>query len=409
MAGRAGRRGIDTVGFAIHLPGLFSGGPARFPSLHAYKDILSGQPQTLVSKFHIDYSMVLSLLKEGVQTDFHLFAERSMSTLQIRRQIQTFELDMKYLLQTLEQKKKSLEHIRTPLSTCQEYIQLRLLLPTLNNKKRKDAERKLTQIKDAHKYLDGDVNLVQSIDALEKDLARLEGDILNTTNYMKHQCDLICEVLSERGFIVKDSAGLWNFTALGEVAAHLAEIHPLPFTLLLQETRWFSVWTDVHDIVGVLSACVDVRVPENMKIRDCSAIASSLETHVLEALDFLREQYDTLGDQERLFGMHTGLSYGENVLCFDLVEAMQIWCDLADEVSCKEFIQGPYVAGKQISVGDFTKACMKISAMTKEIGSMCEQVATKQENSLALSLACKLREVDGLVLKYVATTQSIYL
>ena len=86
---------------------------------------------------------------------------------------------------------------------------------------------------------------------------------------------------------------------------------------------------------------------------------------------------------------------------------MGIWCELTDEMECKQFIQGENVAGLQISAGDFTKACMKICAIANEIGTMCEHVTVYPTR--ALELAHKLKAVEKLVLKYVATTQSIYL
>lgn len=58
MAGRAGRRGIDTVGHVVHCINLFD-----HPDLLTYKEILCGKPQKLVSKFQIYYSVVLNLFK----------------------------------------------------------------------------------------------------------------------------------------------------------------------------------------------------------------------------------------------------------------------------------------------------------------------------------------------------------
>ena len=52
MAGRAGRRGIDTVGNVIHLTNLFRSN--IFDNL-SYKNMMSGKPQTLISKFKISF------------------------------------------------------------------------------------------------------------------------------------------------------------------------------------------------------------------------------------------------------------------------------------------------------------------------------------------------------------------
>ena len=55
MAGRAGRRGIDTVGHVIHLTNLF-----RNTDQVAMKTMMKGKPQTLTSKFKISYNLILN-------------------------------------------------------------------------------------------------------------------------------------------------------------------------------------------------------------------------------------------------------------------------------------------------------------------------------------------------------------
>jgi antiviral helicase SKI2 len=133
MAGRAGRRGIDTVGHVIHLPLLYRRG---IPTELEYKEILSNKPQTLVSKFHIDYKMILSLLKKGVSSDFHLFAERSMSKNTIVKEVRYQETEMDKLQKECEHLQGCLKTIRTPLNTCKEYNVLLEQYSTSTNKKR---------------------------------------------------------------------------------------------------------------------------------------------------------------------------------------------------------------------------------------------------------------------------------
>jgi superfamily II RNA helicase len=55
IAGRAGRRGIDTVGHVIHLNNLF-----RDVNWADYRIMMNGKPQTLVSKFKTSYNLLLN-------------------------------------------------------------------------------------------------------------------------------------------------------------------------------------------------------------------------------------------------------------------------------------------------------------------------------------------------------------
>ena len=60
QAGRAGRRGFDTLGHVIHLNNLFD-----MPNLVDYKRILSNKPQMLESRFRISYNLIMNTIKNN--------------------------------------------------------------------------------------------------------------------------------------------------------------------------------------------------------------------------------------------------------------------------------------------------------------------------------------------------------
>lgn len=69
MSGRAGRRGLDTIGYVILLPQLMSDKISR----EEFLGLLNGKPQTLRSKFNIDDKMVLEHSE-----DVSSFVEKTM-------------------------------------------------------------------------------------------------------------------------------------------------------------------------------------------------------------------------------------------------------------------------------------------------------------------------------------------
>ena len=79
---------------------------------------------------------------------------------------------------------------------------------------------------------------------------------------------------------------------------------------------------------------------------------------------------------------------------------MEQWCNCEDESQCKMLLSEIEIKG--ISVGDFTKAVLKISTLSREMIGMCE--ATNQ-----MELMNKLVAIDGMILKFVTTNQSLYL
>ena len=411
MAGRAGRRGIDTVGHVIHLPLLFRRG---IPSELAYRDCLSNKPQTIVSKFHIDYKMILSLLKKGIHADFHLFAEKSMAKNSIAGEIAEYRKDVSHISKTLEEKRAASQHIRTPPAVCAEYETLVEQCRYTVNKKRKDVERKLAAIKDQHKYIAEDLVLLSKIRSLESDLSRLTANITATESHLRSQTDRICEILARRGIIIEDLCNsdgpddgrkIWQLSPVsGILSSQLSEIHPIPFAeLILREDggKWLSGWTATQ-MVGLLSSFVDVRLPEQDRAIGprCDADAK-----VLRLMEALHNSYEILRREEMEMDVYTGIEYA-GALCFDMADKMMEWCGLSDESECKTFL-----SEVGISAGDFAKACMKVSAVAKELAAMCEtyMAANADPDAAVMTMLHTLGQIDGLILKHIATTQSLYL
>ena len=84
-AGRAGRRGIDSIGHVVHCNNLF-----QLPNKQDYLQIMQGKPQTLVSKFRISFNLILSLIKNNKVKidDFTEFVKNSMVYNEIDNEIQ---------------------------------------------------------------------------------------------------------------------------------------------------------------------------------------------------------------------------------------------------------------------------------------------------------------------------------
>jgi len=108
------------------------------------------------------------------------------------------------------------------------------------------------------------------------------------------------------------------------------------------------------------------------------------------------QEYDQMELEHK---MNTGHDYQEPI-CFDMPDLASGWCYCENEVACKRFIQND-VADLGISVGDFTKALLKISTIARELSVVAE---------LACEMPClyKLSQVNSRILKYVTTAQSLY-
>ena len=151
---------------------------------------------------------------------------------------------------------------------------------------------------------------------------------------------------------------------------------------------------------GVLAlitiACfTDIKVRDDMKVYSLTIEDSFLE----QKIKSMKHHYDKYLDLEQELQLNTGLDY-DNALIYDMVEFSMSWCECDTEEKCKYFIQND-VYNKTISVGDFTKAMLKIVTISKEFINVCEQLNL-------IELQHKLSQIEDMVLKYITTSQSLY-
>lgn len=78
MTGRAGRRGLDRIGFLVALPG-------RFMDLDHIRKLLSREPEDILSQIRNDFSMILNLLLSHRPGDIRNIFEKSLASYQFRR------------------------------------------------------------------------------------------------------------------------------------------------------------------------------------------------------------------------------------------------------------------------------------------------------------------------------------
>ncbi len=397
MAGRAGRRGIDTVGHAILLPTLFS----RSPSWEQWKAILSNTPQRLESKFQMDYRMVLSLIKKGQRNAFHDFAKQSMIMDVWSRQVKNQHQFVQTCLAELEAKERHIRNaLRTPTAKCEEFVTWTQKRQQSVNKKRKEAERALQTLQNEFKYVEEDARAFEQVIVLREKWTKAREELEAMELYAETEVNHIVRILVEEGFLVAREVDdlqekKYYFTEKGELASRLAEIHPLVMTDFIFVSP--RIEDDVQPIrektteewISILTACCDVRIPEEKRaVQRDNKDFLQLESILHKYMDREREANLYISSQQTEFQS-------------DLCEYMGEWAKAEDEETCRIILQRVREE-KDVSTGDFVKAILKICALAREIGSACGQLGLVEiEHALSL--------VDARMLKYVATSQSLYL
>jgi len=390
MAGRAGRRGIDTIGHVVHCNNLFD-----LPTQSDYVTMLGGKPQSLVSKFRISYSLVLNLLKNGkyAMSDYIAFVRNSMVSDELNGSIELHKQRIVKTITACDELRKLQVNLKTPLDICNRYMEISELLPMSVNKKRRQLEKEQNAIIKEYTHCKADSLYTKRILEFENELRSEKDEQEYLENYIENNLRDVCNILIENGFVsIEDD--IYSLTDLGKIAASIAEIHPLVTSQLITKWGWFRKFS-VEQMIGLFSCFTDVNIPSDIRRNVPYSEDGDMRIFVTE-LDQLFHRYDELEEQARIY---TGIQY-EDAVAYDMPDLAIQWCNCETEMECKIFIQNN-VADKGISVGDFTKALLKISTIARELSVVAE---------LSSKLEClhKLTQVDSKILKYVTTAQSLY-
>ena len=109
------------------------------------------------------------------------------------------------------------------------------------------------------------------------------------------------------------------------------------------------------------------------------------------------DMYQKQSNLELKNQIDTGIDYR---LHFDLIDYSIRWCECENDVDCK-ILLSEIGLNKEIFLGEFIKAILKINNITAEMEKVAEYLGDMEFLSI-------LRQVPQLTLKYVATNQSLY-
>jgi superfamily II RNA helicase len=394
-AGRAGRLGLDTVGHVIHLNNLF-----RNVESVGYKTMMNGKPQTLTSKFKISYNLLLNLLDIG-DNNLTQFASKSMITGDLDSQMKEIYYKMNSLQIELDNINNCVTQLRTPIEVLNEYMELNKNMNFAINKKRKELERKIQSITENYRFIKQDLQSYQKINIKEKEINQLKIQYDSLNSYFQSGVDNVLYLLKEEEFIEthpsvevdSDNTLTNNFklTIKGKIASQIREIHCLSFAKLYDNKKLDELTS--QQLVALFSCFTNIRVLEDRKDNK----PKSLDKKVNDIIFEVEKLYKNYHDKELSRNINTGFDYD---IHYDLLNYVEKWCECENIEDCKLVLQ-EIGEKKQIFLGEFVKALLKINNISSEF----EKIAELTGNIAFLS---KLREISQMTLKYVVTNQSLY-
>ena len=384
MAGRAGRRGKDTVGHVIHCVNLF-----ELPSASEYKHLLTGPPQTLVSKFKFSFSMALTMLE--AKQDMQEFMTQSLLSVDLRREIKGYDMEEEKIQETFMKKKELLQLGRTPPEILCIYKTVFDKLPHMVNSARKRARQELNGMEASYKFLLQDLTKYDALETVKGQLAQLQKEKNNTECYVENNMKALLNILQQNCFIYEGVATepyTILLTQKGQIASKLQEVHPLAMADLYYKTEQFAGLSPA-ELAGLFSCFYPLSVSDDLKVHNPPNIM------LYKTLVADLERYQ---QSEESGYLNTGSQYD---LAYDLQPFVVNWCYAETEIDCKILIQ-ELKEKTGTFLGEFIKALLKVNAIASEFEQVCELCKN-------IALLEKIREIPRLTLKYIATNQSLYL
>jgi superfamily II RNA helicase len=382
MAGRAGRRGKDTVGHVIyfqitHKPMIL---------LSEFAEMVSGKHANIKSKFEINPNFILKCIDNDINIKEELgktmlFNEISSQKKGITYEIE--ELDKKIESITIENENKIIE------------------LKKLENKKLickpKQKQQINVQINEAKKVVDQkDIEQFENRSKLIQDLKKLNCDLIHNDEYIDNTINNIKDVLIDTGYMQNSG----TITIQGRSAASFQEVESFLAVeyihSLLQSIDFYSIEDYKYIIPFIIGTLVDDR---DLNREDLTEDTFEMLNNVFNEknqIENVKYELKTLKKFHEQLLSEGRLKEPENKLTPMFGIVLYLWVNGKSFNEIKEFVP-------EIYEGNFCKNILKCHNICEEIINMFDIYSVKSE------LKKILTEIQSKLIKDIVIIDSLYI
>ena len=409
MAGRAGRRGLDTVGHVIHLCNLFD-----LPSSTEMCKILTGKPQTIKSQFHVSYHLILNSIykannllgnnnisnelntKNIILSLLNEFCSKSLIQPQLDNELLTLNNRLNELILIINNLKSEM---KLQFDIFEKYSDFLDKLSFTTNKYKKNIIKDIDNFIQTYPTLKEEYEIYCKYKENENLLNDCKIKLKETEEFFKNEINNCINLLVENNFLdLKDDK--YMLTKKGIYAMSIQEAHMLAVSELLEKYNYFKPESSDYSyedqsilFCGVLSIFTTISIPEDYRLYP-SGISNKILSSIAKEIYELYEKYYLYEEQK--FGYYITQDFK---LTFDICEPVMQWCKSSSNQECQYILND--LKQYDIFTGEYIKALLKIVKMCKEL----EKAAEFYEDYEFLRI---LKSVPQYLLKYVATNQSLY-
>jgi superfamily II RNA helicase len=362
-SGRAGRRGLDIKGNVIHLNNLFK----SEVGVADYRNMMAGNPQKLNSHYKISYHLLFS--------SFSFSIEKSLIQKEINNDNYSCEMEIVEKEKERERIQLSLQYLKTPLEDVYKYMNLNSLI-----KKKKEDVRNISSLKEKYYSIEEDCKVYFKINKIEEEIENIKKSRKMNEYFLYNKIKTIKDFLQEEGFIS---------TIKGDIARCFKEVPCLVFTELVYKLEPLSF----IDIGMILSCYTNIHISSEEKRCIKRPNIDSLN----KIMDWIELKTDRYLSFENKNGIDTGESYE---IQYDLMKYVEKWMEAENVEECK-YVLYLLLEEKDLFLGEFVKAMLKIIAICNEILNVCELIND-------FSLMEKIKIIINKIQKYVVSNQSLY-
>jgi len=381
MAGRAGRRGLDTEGHVIHLCNLF-----KLPTKEIYSRMVTNSPQKIDTESEIDCNLILRLHSIGCEDTIGFIQDNILDT-SIDEEMNYYKEKLKKTNEIVKDLSKIVISMGYDNDLMTEYDGLLEKLPMTRKSLYKKTKARIDEIEKDNPNIKKDIIQYQEYKKYTYEGNNLERSIQKLNNYISDVVDKI-ELYLEGQHLFKDD----KLTLKGQLAANINESNCLIFSDMIVSGSLNELSS--FEIAKFLSCFAEIKLPDCDRCHNYTIHTNSYK--LSDCIGLFKEKLENIYTYEDRNGVNL-VDY--NPIQYDLLYYMHRWYHEEEKEYCLEIIEEARKNG--ISLGEWIKAILKVTKMSKEIYKAAV-LAEKYE------LALKLKEIPEKILKSVCINQSLY-
>jgi superfamily II RNA helicase len=350
MAGRAGRRGIDTLGTAILLPYGRGSESLDIPECSVLRNMIHGKSQYIRSKFTPDYTFVLKMILNGVP--LLKWIEHSLYYREYAHEIASAESRLRQLEAQTESICQENSISEEEYKLCTEYNTIHSRPANLRSNTAKKRYEEIRHIKGFQQIL----TKYNAVSGHKIERARTEAEVENAKNAIRSTVETVLSMLKDNGYITRSDVELSasDVTDKGRVASELMECNPILMTELLSNIVDKTDSLTVKEWAGLLGLFCDSQPIDRSLLDMEDEFVPETLYHTIGLIQKTADKWESAESDRRLC---LGNSWNINPY---MVGAIMRWADKATTV--KDIID--YY---NIFEGNFIKDVLKVYNCTAEV------------------------------------------